>query len=73
MGAVNTISIRNTSAAPFGSWQVGDDVYTRIHGEWEDFVGWCRITGWTTKPTATGGPQAEISLKPSAMYNYGGV
>lgn len=73
MGAVDSISIRNTSAAPFGSWQVGDDVPTRINGQWGDYVGWCRITGWSIKPTAQGGPQASISLKPSAMYNYGGV
>lgn len=73
MGSVDQITIRNTSAARFGSWQAGDDVYTRVHNDWGDFTGWCRITGWSTKPTATGGPQAVVSLKPSAMYQYGGV
>ena len=73
LGSVDQITIRNTTAAPFGSWQVGDDVYTRIHNAWTDFTGWCRITGWTVKPTAQGGPQAVISLKPSGMYQYGGV
>ena len=73
LGSVDQITIRNTKAAPFGSWQVGDDVYTRIHNAWTDFTGWCRITGWSVKPDAQGGPQAVISLKPSAMYNYGGV
>jgi hypothetical protein len=73
MGSVDSITIRNTTAAPFGSWQTGDDVYTRVNNDWGTFTGWCRITGWTVKPTAQGGPQAEITLKPSAMYNYGGV
>ena len=73
MGSVDTVTLRSTSAARIGSWQVGDDVYTRVHNDWGSFTGWCRITGWTIKPTAQGGPQAVISLKPSAMYNYGGV
>jgi hypothetical protein len=73
MGSVDTVTLRSTSAARIGSWQVGDDVYTRVHNAWTSFTGWCRITGWTIKPTAQGGPQAVISLKPSAMYNYGGV
>jgi hypothetical protein len=73
LGSIDQITIRNTPAAPFGSWQVGDDVYTRVHNSWTDYTGWCRITGWTIKPTAQGGPQAVISLKPAGMYQYGGV
>lgn len=73
LGSIDQITIRNTSAAPFGSWQVGDDVYTRVNNPWTSFTGWCRITGWTIKPAAQGGPQAVIDLKPSAMYQYGGV
>ncbi|MGW1814152.1 hypothetical protein ACWCQM_11400 [Streptomyces sp. NPDC002125] len=73
LGTVSQITIRNTSAAPFGSWQVGDDVYTRVHNAWTSYTGWCRITGWNVRPHATGGPQAVISLKPSASYQYGGV
>ncbi|MGW4270881.1 hypothetical protein ACWEGQ_00585 [Streptomyces seoulensis] len=73
LGSIDQITIRNTAAAPFGSWQVGDDVYTRVHNAWTDYTGWCRITGWTMKPAAAGGPQAVIDLKPSAMYQYGGV
>lgn len=72
LGSVGQVTIRNTSAAPFGAWQVGDDVYTRIHNAWTDYTGWCRVTGWSIKPTATGGDQAVVSLKPSAMYSYGG-
>jgi hypothetical protein len=73
LGSVEQVTIRNTTAAPFGSWQVGDDVYVRIHNAWTDYTGWCRITGWTIKPTAQGGPQAVITLKPASMYQYGGV
>jgi hypothetical protein len=73
LGSVEQVTIRNTTAAPFGSWQVGDDIYVRIHNAWTDYTGWCRITGWTIKPTAQGGPQAVISLKPASMYQYGGV
>lgn len=73
LGTIDEITIRDTPAAPFGSWQVGDDVYVRVHNAWTDYAGWCRITGWTKKPAAPGGPQAVISLKPSAMYQYGGV
>ena len=72
LGRVETVTIRDTPAAPFGSWQVGDDVYTRIHNPWTSFTGWCRVTGWSIKPTAPGGPRAVIDLKPSAMYTYGG-
>jgi len=73
LGSIDQITIRNTTAAPFGSWQIGDDVYTRVHNSWTDFTGWCRITSSSVKPDAQGGPQAVISLKPSGMYNYGGV
>lgn len=73
LGAVEKVTVRDTPAAPFGSWQVGDDVYVRIHNNWTSFTGWCRITGWMVTPTADGGPSAVVSLKPSAMYSYGGV
>jgi len=73
LGAVEQVTIRNTPAAPFGAWQVGDDVYTRIHNAWTNYTGWCRVIGWTIRPTARGGPQAVISLRPSAEFTYGGV
>lgn len=73
LGAIEQITLRDTPAARFGSWQVGDDVYTRIHNAWTSYTGWCRITGWTITPTAPGGPRAQVSLKPSAMYAYGGA
>ncbi|MCX5000982.1 hypothetical protein [Streptomyces longwoodensis] len=73
LGSVDQVTIRDTPTAPFGSWQVGDDVYTRVHNSWGDYTGWCRITGWTIQPTADGGPRAVISLKPANMFQYGGV
>ncbi|MFI9194140.1 hypothetical protein ACIG0A_33180 [Streptomyces californicus] len=73
LGSVDQITIRNTSSAPFGSWQVGDDVYTRVRNPWVNYTGWRRITGWTTRPDAEGGPQAVIDLKPADAYKYGGV
>jgi hypothetical protein len=73
LGSVDQIEIRDTPAAPIGSWQVGDDVYTRIHNPWQSYTGWCRITGWTIKPTAQGGPRAVINLKPAALFQYGGI
>lgn len=73
LGTVEQITIRDTSTAPFGSWEVGDDVYTRVHNPWVDYVGWRRITGWTTQPHAEGGPRAVISLQPADSYQYGGV
>lgn len=72
LGAVEQVTLRDTPAAPFGSWQVGDDVYTRVHNDWTSFTGWCRVTGWRIRPTAPGGPQAIVDLRPSAMYTYGG-
>lgn len=73
LGSVDQITVRNTPAAPFGSWQIGDDVFTRVHNAWTSYTGWCRITGWTTRPYATGGPQATINLAPSSAYTHGGV
>ncbi|MFE6126720.1 hypothetical protein ACFQ6Q_00385 [Streptomyces sp. NPDC056437] len=73
LGSVDQITIRNSSDAPFGSWQVGDDVYTRVHNSWVSYTAWCRITGWAIKPHADGGPQAVIDLRPSASFQFGGV
>lgn len=71
LGTVGEITVRHTPSAPIGSWQVGDDVPVRVANDWVSWRGWCRITGWTKKPNATGGPQAVVSLKPSASYVYG--
>ena len=73
LGAVEQVTLRDTPAAPFGSWQVGDDVYVRIHNAWTSYVGWRRITGWTIHPHAKGGPQAVIDLQPADAFTYAGT
>jgi len=72
-GSVDQVTIRDSRAAPFGSYQIGDDVYTRVHNAWTSYTGWSRITGWTRKPQAQGGPQTVIALKPADSFQYGGV
>lgn len=72
-GSVDQVTLRDTVACPFGSYQIGDDVYTRVHDAWTSYTGWSRITGWTRKPQAQGGPQTVVTLKPADSYQYGGV
>lgn len=71
LGTVDEITVIDTKSAPIGSWQIGDDVPVRVNNAWVAWRGWCRITGYTIKPTAQGGRQAVLSLKPSASYYYG--
>jgi hypothetical protein len=71
LGTVEEITVRDTPSAPIGSWQIGDDVQVRVNNDWTSWRGWCRITAYTIKPTEQGGPQAVLSLKPSASYLYG--
>lgn len=72
-GSVDQVIVRDTKAAPFGSYQVGDDVYTRVHNPWTSYTGWCRVMGFSRRPDAQGGPQTTVSLKPSSSFQYGGV
>lgn len=72
-GSVDQVVLRDTTAAPFGSYRVGDDVYTRVHNPWTSYTGWSRITGFSRRPQAQGGPQTIVSLKPSDSFQYGGV
>ncbi|MEU1078520.1 MULTISPECIES: hypothetical protein [unclassified Streptomyces] len=71
LGTVEQITVRDNRAAPIDSWQAGDDVPVRVDNDWTSFRGWCRITGWATKPGADGGEQSVLQLKPSASYVYG--
>ncbi|MFC7794663.1 hypothetical protein [Streptomyces cinereoruber] len=73
LGTVTEVTVRDHPAAPLGSWQVGDDIYTRIYNAWTTYTGWCRITGWTTRPDSDGGPQATVQLAPADSYQYGGT
>jgi hypothetical protein len=72
-GSVDQITVRDTPSAPFGAYQIGDDVFVRVNNPWTSYAGWSRITGWTRKPQAQGGPQTVITLKPADSYQYGGV
>jgi hypothetical protein len=72
-GSVDQVTVRDTPAAPFGSYQAGDDIFVRVNNPWTAYAGWCRITGWTRKPQAQGGPQTVVNLKPADSYQYGGV
>ncbi|MFC8008650.1 hypothetical protein [Streptomyces cinereoruber] len=73
LGTVAEVVVRDHPAAPLGSWQVGDDIYTRIYNAWTTYTGWCRITGWTIRPDSPGGPQATVQLAPADSYQYGGT
>ncbi len=73
IGTVAEVIVRDHPAAPLGSWQVGDDIYTRIYNAWTTYTGWCRITGWSIRPDAPGGPQATVQLAPADTYQYGGT
>lgn len=72
-GSVDQVTLRDSRSAPFGSYEVGDDVYTRVHNPWTSYTGWSRITGWTRRPQAQGGPQTVVSLKTADSFQYGGV
>ncbi|MFI0929633.1 hypothetical protein ACH4TP_37780 [Streptomyces sp. NPDC021012] len=73
LGQVSEVVVRDHPAAPLGSWQVGDDIYARIYNVWTVYTGWCRITGWTTRPDTAGGPQATVRLAPADSFQYGGT
>lgn len=70
-GSIESITVRDHPAAPFGSWQVGDDVQVAVHDQWVDFVGWMRITGWRASPSGDDGEQFTISLARADSYTYG--
>lgn len=72
-GSVDQVVLRDTAAAPFGSYEIGDDVYTRVHNPWVSYTGWCRVMSFTRRPQAAGGPQTTVALKPSDSFQYGGV
>lgn len=72
-GSVDQVVLRDTRAAPFGAYSVGDDVFTRVHNPWTSYTGWSRITAISRRPQAPGGPQTVVSLRPSSSFQYGGV
>jgi len=71
MGAIDSITVIDHPAAPFGSWQVGDDVLVSVHDQWVDFDGWMRITGWRAQPSGDDGERFTLSLARADSYTYG--
>jgi hypothetical protein len=71
-GAVEQITITDHPAAPFGSFQIGDDVQVSVHDQWTDYDGWCRITGWNLTPAADDQPeQMTLRLDRADRSTYG--
>ncbi|MFD8516608.1 poly-gamma-glutamate hydrolase family protein [Streptomyces antimycoticus] len=71
MGTISDITVIDHPAAPYGSWQVGDDVQVTVHDQWVDFTEWMRITGWRTQPDGDQGERFVISLERADSYHYG--
>ncbi|MER0443010.1 hypothetical protein ABR738_00215 [Streptomyces sp. Edi4] len=71
-GSVDQIRIRpDHPAAPLGSFQVGDDVQVTVHNEWAEWLGWCRITGWTVHTGGSDGETVTVDLARADSYHYG--
>ncbi|MBC9717803.1 hypothetical protein H9Y04_35260 [Streptomyces sp. TRM66268-LWL] len=51
------LDVRDHPAAPFGAWNIGDDVLVRLREQHISYEGWHRITGWTLRPP--NGSEAE--------------
>ncbi|MFF7613513.1 hypothetical protein [Streptomyces lavendulae] len=58
-------------AAPLGSFQVGDDIYTRVSNDWTDFSGWMRVTGWSARPGGADGETLTVRLARADSFHYG--
>jgi len=71
-GTVEQIRIRpDHPAAPLGSFQVGDDIYTRVHNDWTSYAGWMRVTGWTVRPGGNDGETVTVNLARADSFHYG--
>lgn len=57
---VTEITVRDHPHAPFGSWNLGDEIYIQIEGGWADIAGWYRIMEETISPEA--GDIATLSV-----------
>ncbi|MFD9374596.1 hypothetical protein ACFWBH_03485 [Streptomyces sp. NPDC059999] len=73
LGEVTEIQVIDHPSAPIGSWQIGDDVRVRIHDQWADWDGWCRITGWRIRPPqGDDGERVTLSLARADRFVFGG-
>ncbi|MFD5878496.1 hypothetical protein [Streptomyces yangpuensis] len=71
-GTVTQVRVHPTHpAAPLGSYQVGDDVLTRITNDWQEYAGWMRITGWTVRPGGEDGETVTVDLARADSFTYG--
>ncbi|MFE1558362.1 hypothetical protein ACFW6V_25720 [Streptomyces sp. NPDC058734] len=73
LGEVHEIQVVDHPMAPVGSWQIGDDVRVRVHDQWVNWDGWCRITGWRIRPPqGDEGERITLSLARADRFVYGG-
>lgn len=71
-GTVEQISIRpDHPAAPLGSFQVGDDVFTTVSNDWIDFASWMRIVGWSVRTGGADGETLTVLLARADSFHYG--
>ncbi|MFB7545092.1 MULTISPECIES: hypothetical protein [Streptomyces] len=71
-GTVDQIRIRpDHPAAPLGSFQIGDDVYTTIRNKWTTYTGWSRVVGWSVKPGGNDGESVIVDLARADSFHYG--
>ncbi|MFI1100245.1 hypothetical protein [Streptomyces melanogenes] len=71
-GSVAQIRIRpDHPAAPLGSFDVGDDVYTTVHNDWTTYQGWARVTGWRVRTSSSDGEVVTVDLARADSYHYG--
>ncbi|MDQ8707862.1 hypothetical protein RCO28_36150 [Streptomyces sp. LHD-70] len=64
---ITELDVLDHPAAPFGAWNIGDDVLVRLREQHTSYEGWHRITGWTLRPPS--GEEAEritLSLERTA-------
>ena len=72
LGSVEQITVRpDHPAAPYGAYQVGDDVLVDVHNVWASYTGWARILGWTVQPGGDSGESVVIDLARADSYHYG--
>ncbi|MFJ4412972.1 hypothetical protein [Streptomyces sp. NPDC088925] len=73
IGEVTEVELVDHPAAPFGGWQIGDDILVRVHDQWTEYNAWSRIVGWQIRPGQDDVPErAVVQLRRSDRFTYGG-